>query len=255
MTTTHTTLLDEARGLLDDTVALRRRIHRHPEIGLTLPRTQQTVLEALDGLGLKTRTGQKTTSVVATLDGGRPAGPDDAAARRHGRPALEGRHGPVLRLRGRRGDARLRSRQHVAMLVGAARMLAAGGPTCPAASCSCSSPARRAITAPKVVIEEGLLEGSKPDAAFGLHVGARHPAGVIATRGAPDARLRRHVSASSCAVTAVTPPHPRRPRPDPDRLRDRPGVPDAGHAPRERLRSRRRHGGEDRGRHHEQYVV
>ena len=40
MTTTHTTLLDEARGLLDDTVALRRRIHRHPEIGLTLPRPE-----------------------------------------------------------------------------------------------------------------------------------------------------------------------------------------------------------------------
>jgi hippurate hydrolase len=50
--TTTTALLDEARGLLDETVDLRRRIHRHPEIGLTLPRTQQTVLEALDGLGL-----------------------------------------------------------------------------------------------------------------------------------------------------------------------------------------------------------
>src|SRR5262245_39496279 len=60
--TTKTALLDEARGLLDETVDLRRRIHRHPEIGLTLPRTQQTVLEALDGLGLKTHTGQKTTS-------------------------------------------------------------------------------------------------------------------------------------------------------------------------------------------------
>jgi len=53
--TIQTPLLDEARGLLDDIVALRRRIHRHPEIGLTLPRTQQAVLEALDGLGLETR--------------------------------------------------------------------------------------------------------------------------------------------------------------------------------------------------------
>src|SRR5262245_64523024 len=73
MTTTTTVLLDEARGLLDETVDLRRRIHRHPEIGLTLPRTQQTVPQALDGLGLKTRTGQKTNSVMAVLEGARPA--------------------------------------------------------------------------------------------------------------------------------------------------------------------------------------
>jgi len=42
MATVQTSLLDEARGLLDDTIELRRRIHRHPEIGLTLPRTQQS---------------------------------------------------------------------------------------------------------------------------------------------------------------------------------------------------------------------
>lgn len=71
-TTVQASLLHEARGLLDDVIALRRRIHRHPEIGLTLPRRQQTVLEALDGLGLAIRTGEKTTSVVATLEGGRP---------------------------------------------------------------------------------------------------------------------------------------------------------------------------------------
>ena len=64
-----TSLLDEARALLDDTVELRRRIHRHPEIGLTLPRTQQVVLDALAPLGLAIRTGSRTTSVVATLDG------------------------------------------------------------------------------------------------------------------------------------------------------------------------------------------
>jgi len=42
-TTTQASLLEEARGLLDDVVTLRRRIHRHPEIGLTLPRTQRAV--------------------------------------------------------------------------------------------------------------------------------------------------------------------------------------------------------------------
>ena len=45
-------LLEEAHGLLESAVDLRRRIHAHPEIGLDLPVTQVAVLEALDGLDL-----------------------------------------------------------------------------------------------------------------------------------------------------------------------------------------------------------
>ena len=36
------TLRDEARELHDDTVALRRRLHEHPEIGNELPITMTT---------------------------------------------------------------------------------------------------------------------------------------------------------------------------------------------------------------------
>ena len=46
--TTTTALLDEARGLLDETVDLRRRIHRHPEIGLTLPQPVKRALGHAD---------------------------------------------------------------------------------------------------------------------------------------------------------------------------------------------------------------
>src|SRR6266498_3864464 len=63
---------DVAKSVLDDAIRLRRRLHRHPELGLTLPRTQAAVLEALDGLGLEVQTGQRTTSVVARLRGARP---------------------------------------------------------------------------------------------------------------------------------------------------------------------------------------
>src|SRR5881296_3640883 len=62
-------LLAAAEALLDDTVALRRRIHRHPELGLDLPATQEVVLDALDRLPLTTHTGTETTSVIAVLDG------------------------------------------------------------------------------------------------------------------------------------------------------------------------------------------
>src|SRR2546425_10218887 len=65
-------ILDDARSILGDTIELRRRIHRHPELGLNLPRTQAAVLEAIDGLGLDVQTGTSTTSVVGTLRGARP---------------------------------------------------------------------------------------------------------------------------------------------------------------------------------------
>ena len=47
---TPTEILSEAQRVAGDAIELRRRIHRRPEIGLTLPRTQAVVLEALDGL-------------------------------------------------------------------------------------------------------------------------------------------------------------------------------------------------------------
>ena len=48
-------LFEEAQALQGQTVALRRDIHRHPELGLHLPRTRATVLEALSVLDLLKR--------------------------------------------------------------------------------------------------------------------------------------------------------------------------------------------------------
>ena len=49
---------------------LRRAIHREPEIGLDLPKTQAKVLAALDGLPLEISTGRELSSVTAVLRGG-----------------------------------------------------------------------------------------------------------------------------------------------------------------------------------------
>jgi len=68
------TLLPEAQELQPDVVRLRRTIHRHPELGLQLPRTQAAVLQALDGLGLRIRKGE-SADVRAGDARGRPARP------------------------------------------------------------------------------------------------------------------------------------------------------------------------------------
>src|SRR5262249_25978190 len=185
MTTTHAALLDDARRLLDDTIALRRRIHRHPEIGLTLPRTQQTVLDALAGLPLSIRTGQKTTSVIATLAGARP-GP--AVLLRADMDALPLQEDTGLDFASEVPGAMHACGHdtHVAMLVTAARMLASRRDALAGRVVFMFQPGEEGYHGARVMIEEGLLDGDPPPAfAFGLHAGARHPAGVIATRPGP----------------------------------------------------------------------
>ena len=43
-------LLATAREVLPEVVALRRRLHAHPEIGNDLPETRRSVLEAIEPL-------------------------------------------------------------------------------------------------------------------------------------------------------------------------------------------------------------
>jgi metal-dependent amidase/aminoacylase/carboxypeptidase family protein len=66
-------LLGEARKLLPEIVRLRRQIHdRHPEIGLALPHTQGTIIEALGNLNLQITPEKQLSSVVAIPEGRHP---------------------------------------------------------------------------------------------------------------------------------------------------------------------------------------
>lgn len=175
-------IMTEAKAMLEETIELRRRIHRHPELGLTLPRTQATVLEALDGLGLDVRTGTRTTSVVARLSGARP--------------------GPTILLRGDMDalpmpeDTGLPFASevpgamhacghdaHTAMLVGAARLLAERRDALAGSVLFMFQPGEEGYHGARVMIEEGLLDGPHaPSGAFAMHVTHRRAAGVISAR-------------------------------------------------------------------------
>ena len=60
---------DEAARISGEIAELRHAIHREPEIGLDLPKTQAKVLAALDGLPLEISTGRGLSSVTAVLRG------------------------------------------------------------------------------------------------------------------------------------------------------------------------------------------
>jgi len=177
--------LNEAKGILDETIQLRRRIHRQPELGLTLPRTQAAVLEALDGLDLDVRTGQRTTSVVARLTGARPgptillrADMDALPMPEETKLSFASEVEGAMHACGH--DA------HTAMLVGAARLLTRRRESLAGSVVFMFQPGEEGYHGARVMIEEGLLDGAEPPtAAFALHVTHRLTAGAISARPGP----------------------------------------------------------------------
>ncbi|MFD4241038.1 M20 family metallopeptidase [Streptomyces sp. NPDC058525] len=177
-------LLAEAQAALPDIVALRRSIHRFPELGTHLPRTQQAVLEALAGLGLDLATGSRLSSVTATLEGARP-GP--AMLLRADMDAL-----PVDEESGLDFASEVPGAMHAcghdthtAMLVGAARLLAARRSELAGRVVFMFQPAEESGGGARHMIDEGVLEtadGGEVTAAFALHVTTRFECGTFHLR-------------------------------------------------------------------------
>ncbi|MEU6740757.1 M20 metallopeptidase family protein [Streptosporangium sandarakinum] len=176
-----------ADDMRDELTRLRHDLHREPELGLDLPRTQERVLAALTDLPLDVRLGRRLSSVTAVLRGTSP--------------------GPVVLLRGdmdalpvtERGDPAVASRVvgrmhacghdlHTAMLAGAARLLAARRDLLAGSVVFMFQPGEEGQGGAKLMIEEGVLDaaGERPVAAYALHVfSSGLPRGVFATRGGP----------------------------------------------------------------------
>jgi hippurate hydrolase len=179
------TLRAEAEALLPDVVALRRRIHRQPELGLVLPETQKAVLEALGDLDVELQTGGKTSAVVVVLRGALP-GP--TLLLRADMDALPLTEDTDLPFRSEREGAMHACGHdaHVAMLAGAARLLAGRRSELAGTVKLLFQPGEEGYAGARILIEEGLLDGDAPvAAAFALHVDSSLPAGMIATRPGP----------------------------------------------------------------------
>jgi amidohydrolase len=185
----HGGLLDQALAIQRDTVALRRAIHAHPEVGLQLPHTQRTIIEALADLGLKVRTGSSVTSVVALLDGARP-GP--TVLLRADMDAL-----PIQEETGLGFASAVDGAMHacghdthVAMLVGAARLLAARRRDLAGRVALMFQPGEEGHHGARFMLEEGLLEdaaadGAQVSGAFALHISTKYPTGTVNLRPGP----------------------------------------------------------------------
>ena len=242
-------LVAEAHGVIDGAVELRRRIHRRPETGLDLPVTQEAILESLDGLGYELGTGTATTSVVATLDGDRP-GPTTLL--RADMDALEMPEDTELEFAST-VDGKMHAcghDAHVAMLAGAARLLAAHREELPGRVVLMFQPGEEGFGGARVMIDEGLLRRPRP-----RRPGLRHP-----RHAGPPVRPGRLPARHHDGLLRRVPDHrhrsgrprldaPRRHRPGARRLRDRHRPAGHGDPGPAGVRSGRRHRHPDRGGH------
>jgi len=176
-------LLERARALSPDLIAIRRDLHRHPELSFQEVRTAGIAAESMKALGFDVRTGVGQTGVVADLD----AGPGPVVALRADMDALPiqetNEHdfvsttSGVMHACGHDG--------HVAGLIGAARLLASerdAGRLPPGRIRFLFQPSEERTDAEGLsgamrMVSDGAMDGV--DAVVGLHIGGPLPSGKL----------------------------------------------------------------------------
>ncbi len=179
-------LVDDARSHHDGVVALRRDLHRHPEIGNYLPTTRAIVEAALADLPLDVHRHETTSGIVAVLGGEQP--------------------GPAIVLRGDMDALRMPEDTglpfasehegtmhacghdlHTAMLVGAARLLSERRSELPGPVVFMFQPGEEGHHGARFMLDEGLLDvvDPAPTRAFAIHVGTAYASGTIHLRPGP----------------------------------------------------------------------
>ena len=168
-----------------DLVALRRRLHAHPEIGLDLPASQATLLEALAPLPLEITTGSGLTSITAVLRGGRPGPAVLLRADMDGLPLTEETGLPYASRNGAMHSCG--HDLHMAGLVGAAHLLAARRDDLDGDVVLMFQPGEEGAGGGRIMIEEGVLDaaGERPVAAYAMHVDCSTDHGLFVTRPGP----------------------------------------------------------------------
>ena len=193
---------EEAHDLLDEMVALRRTLHRWPEIGNHLPITRENVLASIEGLPLDVTLHETTSGIAALLTGGKP-GP--TVLLRGDMDALPMPEDTGLDFSSQVDNAMHACGHdtHTSMLMGAAKLLSARQADLPGRVLFMFQPGEEGYAGARFMLEEGLLNvgphaadgsDSPVTGAFALHASSAAPTGFFSTRPGP-------VMASSDSMT------------------------------------------------------
>jgi amidohydrolase len=178
-------LLEEARGLLPAAIALRRRVHQKPELGLDLPLTTEAVIEGLNGLEVGIARGPSTSGLIVTLSGAKPG---RTILLRGDMDAL-----PMPEDTGLDFASEFPGRMHAcghdshtAMLVQAVHLLHRHRDELSGTVKFMFQPGEEGYGGAHLMMQDGLLDAEpKPDAAFALHIWPNTKSGAIVGRPGP----------------------------------------------------------------------
>ena len=166
----------------DKIVALRRDIHREPELGFDTEKTAAKVLAALDGLPLDLETGVAQNGIVATLEG---EGDGPTVALRADMDAL-----PIQEETGLPFASEIEGKMHAcghdghtSMLVGAAHVLSGMRDRLGGTVKFVFQPAEEGGGGGKVMVDEGVADDVS--SIFALHLWPGLPFGKVATKAGP----------------------------------------------------------------------
>lgn len=173
-------LEEKASALRDEVIALRRDFHAHPELGFEEQRTSEVVARHLTGLGLEVRTGLARTGVAAVLEGTRPgktlmlrADMDALPVQELNEVSYRSTLPGVMHACGHDG--------HMAILLGAARLLTSLRHSLPGRVLFVFQPAEENLGGARLMIEQGVMDDPPVDAALGLHLISMLPHGYVGT--------------------------------------------------------------------------
>lgn len=168
-----------------EAVALRRDLHMHPELGFEEVRTSGIVADRLRELGLEVRTGIGRTGVVGVLDTGRPGRTVLARADMDALPVHEQRDSPYRST----VDGKMHAcghDGHTAVLLAVAEILVRRSDRLHGKVLFVFQPAEEIVAGAAAMLEDGVLQGVRVDAAIGLHLSSNHRTGTVAVSPGPS---------------------------------------------------------------------
>lgn len=167
-----------------DVVAVRRDLHKHPEIGFQEHRTAGIVAERLAALGYEVHRGIARTGVVGVMRGARPgktvmlrADMDALPITEEGLHDYRSQSEGTMHACGHDG--------HVAILLGAAALIADGRERLAGTVCLVFQPAEEGQGGARLMVEEGLIERFGIERAYGLHLSSKYATGTLGFREGP----------------------------------------------------------------------
>jgi amidohydrolase len=165
----------------DDLIALRRDLHRHPELSHAERRTSALVADRLHAAGLEVTTGVAGTGVVGVLRGDCPGRTIAWRADMDALPLHEAVDSPfrsvtsdVMHACGHDG--------HTAIAVVVAEVLAARRAQVPGSAVFLFQPAEEVFGGAQPMIDAGVLDRHGIEEVYGLHLTSRLPVGRIEAR-------------------------------------------------------------------------